>query len=200
MRIRINVDFEMSPRVKRALMLSAPLAIVLAGSIAYAGVPTVFKDGDTLSAQALNDDFAAVDQRLAKLEAFSSKATADGGFSAGAVYCGATGNTVADLSSLAANGSGYGKARAQCQTTCSSPSAHMCSGDELTRTSQLGTTSMPSGWYTSGAASAISGGTNNYECMGWTNGTASYYGSAWGSTDVPSFAPCNTSYPVLCCN
>ena len=53
---------------QRRLVLT-PVAIVLATTaIVRASVPNVFKDGDTLSAQTMNDNFDALDQRIGKLE------------------------------------------------------------------------------------------------------------------------------------
>jgi hypothetical protein len=69
MRVRINIDFEISPRVKRALKIGACAAIVLGASVAYAAVPNTFTDGDALSAQKMNDNFTSLDTRLTKLEA-----------------------------------------------------------------------------------------------------------------------------------
>jgi hypothetical protein len=193
MRVQIHIDFEISPRVKRALKIGIPAAVILAGGVVYANVPNTFKDGDALSAQTMNDNFTALDTRLAKVEAQSAKEVADGGFSIGATYCGATGNTPANLSQLAGGGTSYVKARAACQTACSQPSAHMCSGEELVRSAQLGLTT-GNGWYSSGAQNSI-----NSECIGWTDGTStSYYGPLW--TNQPNSDACNTSHPVLCCN
>jgi len=69
--MRVRIDFELSPRVKRALRLGVPIAIVLIGGVALAGVPHTFSDGDVLSAQTVNDNFSSLDSRLAKLEALS---------------------------------------------------------------------------------------------------------------------------------
>jgi hypothetical protein len=196
MRIRINLDFELPPRVKRALLVGIPGAILFVGSIAWAGVPTIFKDGDPLSAQTMNENFSSLDQRVAKLEAVSSKQTADGGFSVGARYCGSTGNSAGNLGGLAASGTGYAKVKAQCASTCSSPSAHMCTGAELTRSTALGTNA-PGGWFTAGT-----GGPGNYECLGWTTSSSTYQGPLWGggASQYPSANTCDASYPVLCCD
>ncbi len=193
MRVNIHIDFEISPRVKRALKIIAPAAVVLAGGVVYAGVPNTFKDGDPLSAQTMNDNFTSLDTRLAKIEALSSKQTVDGGWSLGATYCGATGNTNAALTQLPGTQTSYAKARAACVTACSSPSAHMCSGAELVETSQLGATTS-AGWYSSGSHEDT-----NSECTGWTDGTSNtFQAPIW--TNEPNSDYCNTSHPVLCCN
>jgi hypothetical protein len=196
MRVRINLDFDVPPRLKRALLVGVPAVILLVASIAWAAVPNVFKDGDPLSAQTMNDNFLSLDQRLAKLETLSNKQTAQGGFSLGASYCGSTGNTAGNLGALAASGTGYSKMKAACAMTCSAPSAHMCTGDELTRSTALGIRA-PTGWFTAGT-----GGPTNYECLGWSTLSSGYQGPVWegGANQYPSANTCNTSYPVLCCD
>jgi hypothetical protein len=69
--MRVRIEFELSPRVKRALRIAAPIAVVLLGGVALAGVPHTFNNGDPLSAQAMNDNFANLDSRLAKVESLS---------------------------------------------------------------------------------------------------------------------------------
>jgi hypothetical protein len=203
--MRIHIDFEISPRAKRALKVTAAAVIVLGGSAALAGVPNTFKSGDSLSAQTMNDNFTSLDTRLAKLEAFETKLTSDGGYAAGATYCGASANqTMGDMSGLTVTGTSRTKARTQCQTTCGSPSAHMCTGLELDRGAELGlTSSVPSGWYASGAAGPATGGPD-YECLGWSSALSTQSGPSWsgatGTYGAPSFNSCNVLYPVLCCD
>jgi hypothetical protein len=198
MRVRFNVDFELSPRAKRVLRFMLPVLVMLVSAVVYAGVPNTFKDGDTLSAQPMNDNFASLDQRLTKLESANAKATDDGGYSVGATYCGSSASTTAgDMSGLSVTGTGYGKARTQCQVTCNSPSAHMCAADELVRSAQLGVTLSTQGWDSSGSAT----GNGNYECDGWTTNSASFLASIWNdSPPGPSIVDCSKLYPVLCCN
>ena len=195
MRVKIHIDFEVPQRVKRALKIGVPVAIVLAGGgIVYANVPNTFKDGDALSAQTMNDNFTSLDTRLAKLESLSAKETNDGGWSLGAVYCGATGNTNAGLTQLTGSATSYAKARAACQTACSQPSAHMCTGAELTHSAQVGFTTPSGGWYTTGANNST-----DSECVGWTDSTsANYQAPSW--TGEPNSDYCTSSHPVLCCN
>jgi microcystin-dependent protein len=68
----------------------AMIAVVCAGALVFASVPHAFKTGDTLAADDLNGNFAAIDQRVAALEALvpagsiiayggPAKATGDGG-------------------------------------------------------------------------------------------------------------------------
>lgn len=199
MRVRINVEFEISPRQKRVLKVVVPVLVVLAGGVALAGVPTTFNTGDPLSAQSMNDNFSNLDTRLAKVEAVAAKATLDGGFSPNATYCGvSTSTTVGDLSGLAVTGTGYAKARAQCTQTCASPSAHFCTGEELARSAQLGAT-IPVGWFSTGSY-AFDGAKAVVECFGWTNATNGFEGPSWSSSNFPDSNYCNNPLPVLCCD
>ena len=196
--MRIHIDFVIPQRVKRILKIGAPLAVVLAASVVYANVPNTFKDGDLLSAQPMNDNFSSLDQRIAKLEAVSAAQTADGGYSLGATYCGASSNTTkGDLSGLTVTGTGYAKARTQCQVTCGATSAHMCTGDEVERSSQLGLKPSGAGWYSPGTGYPL-GSVGYFDCHGWIDGTTAFGGGAWNST--PQYATCDTLFPVLCCN
>lgn len=193
MRVQIHIDFEVPPRVKRAMKIAAPVLVLLVGGVVYANVPNTFKDGDALSAQTMNDNFTALDTRLAKVEALQTKETLDGGWSLGATYCGATGNTNAGLTQLPGSQTSYAKAHAACVTACSSPTAHMCIGEELVRSAQVGMTT-GNGWYSSAAHDATSS-----ECTGWTDGTSTgFQAPTW--TNEPNSDYCNTSHPVLCCN
>src|SRR5258708_32790569 len=68
MRVHFQVEFELSPRTKRWLKLGIPVAVLLAGGVALAGVANTLKDGDPLSAQTMNANFASLDTRLAAVE------------------------------------------------------------------------------------------------------------------------------------
>ncbi|HEX4515208.1 MAG TPA: hypothetical protein VH054_16795 [Polyangiaceae bacterium] len=199
--MRIRVDFEVSSRAKRALKIIAAAVVVLGASVALANVPNTFKDGDPLAAQTMNDNFTSLDQRLAKLEAFETKLTSDGGYSTAATYCGATASTPGDLSNLSNAGTGAVKAKAACVQACtSSPTAHMCTGMELERSSALGMTT-GTGYFAAGAYNTFAG--DDFECVGWTSTTHSGVtsGDIWNpGLGGPSVANCTTSLPVLCCD
>lgn len=192
MHVRLNIDFEISPRMKRVLKFGIPITILLAGSVVFAGVPNTFKDGDALSAQTMNDNFAALDTRLANIEKLSAHETIDGGYAASATYCGpTTATTIGDMSGLSVLGSGYAKARSQCQITCGDPSAHMCSGDEVARTMALSIPVTVTGWYADSDATTA--------CKGWHDGTNTQSGSVWSGT-FPNTSTCDKSWPVMCCD
>ncbi len=70
MKIKVTVDIELSPRAKRLLLVGLSMGVlVVGGAVAFANVPNTFKDGDTLSAATMNDNFAALDGRLTAVEA-----------------------------------------------------------------------------------------------------------------------------------
>lgn len=198
MRVQIHIDFEVPPRVKRAMKIAAPVLVLLVGGVVYANVPNTFKDGDALSAQTMNDNFTSLDTRLSKLETLSAKETADGGYALGAAYCGSsTATTAGDMSGLSVTGTGYAKARSQCQLTCASSSAHMCTSPELTRTAALGIPMSGQGWASSGEAT----GNGNYECLGWTSASSTYLATIWNNVPMgPSIVDCSKLYPILCCD
>jgi microcystin-dependent protein len=68
MKIQIDVDLNVPRWVRNVAMVLAPAAFLVTATVVRADVPNTFKDGDTLSAQKLNDDFAALDTRIKALE------------------------------------------------------------------------------------------------------------------------------------
>jgi hypothetical protein len=70
MRIKLVVlDLELSRGAKRiAAAVAIALLAVGAGAIAYASVPHAWRDGDALTADDLNGNFAALDGRITTLE------------------------------------------------------------------------------------------------------------------------------------
>jgi len=200
MRIKINVDIELSPRVKRALLIAVPAVVMVAASVAYAGVPNTFKDGDTLSAAGINDDFAALDKRLETAEGRLSTKVGPS-YKAGATYCGSTAGTTGDLAGISGSGAGYLKTKNACQAACAgSMSAHMCSAEEMVHGASLDIHPAASGWYATGVSREYLGSTEGYECFGYTSKDGSRIGSVWSDGNQPSTAICSSSYPVLCCD
>lgn len=196
----MRISFEISSRVARVLKLGAAGAVVLVGSIALANVPNTFKDGDPLQAQTMNDNFTSLDQRIAKLETLAVKLTSDGGYSTAATYCGVTATTPGDLSNLSNTGTGAVKAKAACVQACSSsPTAHMCVGSELERSTAIAVPNIGAGWFASGSYNTFAG--DDFECDGWTSKVSSTSGDYWNpGLGGPSVTNCGTSYPVVCCD
>ena len=117
--------------MRRGLVVGGTLLLMSGAGVALA-VPTTFKDGDTLTAAALNQNFTNLESRVATLEMSNTRQTQSGKYSTGAVYCGETVNTPGDLSSLSAVGAGYAKAKAVCEVVAGcSPTAHVCTLDEI---------------------------------------------------------------------
>jgi hypothetical protein len=205
----IVIDLELSARAKRiAAAVAIPLVVLGGGAVAYANVPHTWKDGDLLTAKDLNGNFddldgrvAALDQRITKVEALSAKQTSNGNYSIGATYCGATANTPGDLSGINAAGGGYAKAAAACRSTCSSPTAHMCTADELVRTKTLTGGPGASGWYATGVFAPRVNAASDWimDCVSWANGTTDREGPVWVNYGAAS-STCDAANPVLCCD
>jgi hypothetical protein len=240
MKIKIViVDFEMSPAAKKRLIrYGIPLAVVLGGgALAWAGndwgLPHSWSNpgatnyaGPNLAAQALDDNFnaladagASLEARVAALEAAHAKETADGGYSVNATYCGASSATTGAFTDGIATG--YAAGKKMCEATCSSPSAHMCSLEEMTRSSALGlappaaagtlwvswggfTEEPPSGATELGVLSDC-GTCDVVGTEGWTqtacnDGTPTgFFGTAWTESGAGQ-APCTDTNPVACCD
>jgi hypothetical protein len=183
----VLVDFELPRRIAAAI---APLCLLVLFGSTVDAAPTTFAPGETLSATKLNGAFADADRRLVQLE---SRVDNAGHYSVGAVFCGATlGSTTGDMSGLGGD-KGYAGAKTACQTTCDkSPTAHMCTSDEVVRSAALAI-AMKAGWYATGEPYAS-------DCAGFTSATVS--GTAWHIAPVasPALTSCSLSLPVLCCD
>jgi hypothetical protein len=215
----VIVDLEIPPRVKRwGIRIGIPAVLLVgAGAVAVASVPTVWTGGQVLTAAALNANFTALDARITALEALPAQVTAlqaqtavtigSVSYSVGATkYCGVGPTSTAGAISY--NGvTGYAGAKAMCQASLGcgmSPTAHMCTADELIRSSQLGAAPSATGWYAAGVYSEVT--TTPVvepagDCDGWTTASGTALGADWESG--PSFAvytSCSGSYPILCCN
>lgn len=115
-----------------------------------------------------------------------------------------------DMSGLPTPASGavaYAKAKAACETACSAPTAHMCTGEELVRTMQLGRPLAVYGWYATGMGSLFGAQTAGAaanslvsDCGGFTSGSTADFGPQWQANNVPIVGHCDGNIPVLCCN
>jgi hypothetical protein len=195
MKIKVYV-IEISARSKRNLVLWGALALVAAMALpADANVPNQFATGEVLSASQMNANFAYIDAWR------GHPVVTRGGqqWSLGAVYCGSTAATNGQITG------GYAGAKALCQTACASPSAHMCTGEELVRSVQVGVGGVQ-GWYASGVG-GLNVNPGGYmetwgDCSGWTSSVSSntniIEAPSWNS--LPGSSACNASVPVLCCD
>jgi hypothetical protein len=200
MPIDIRIRIDLSPRQKRVMRAAVVGGTVIAAlglGVALATVPNSFSSGQSVSANSMNQNFTYLDSKARFVAAL------DGGqYSVGAThFCGiGPTNTTGAISYSGMTGYAGAKAICAAATGCGpSATAHMCTGEELARSAQLGITP-PTGWYstytwliTSGAGGAAS---VQSDCIGWTSTTA--MGALGGAG--PTVAACSTSEPVLCCD
>jgi hypothetical protein len=193
MKIKVYViDFE-TPRWARRLVAFAAPAVVLFGLAAVViAAPTQFTSGAPLTHEALQS-----------LNTVTTNAGAK--YSVGAtLYCGS--------STPPTNGQttgGYKGAKALCEAACKSPTAHMCTGEEMVRSSQLGLIDPDGGaaWYSSGANAVAQVGVSfssqrTYvyvvdDCAGWTSTSSN--GASW-ATGQPNYSTCTSLQSILCCD
>jgi hypothetical protein len=133
-------------------------------------------------------------------------------YSVGATkYCGAS--PWVTTGAISFNGAvGYAGAKAACQACAdcgNSPSAHMCTAQEIIQSAQLGLqNTLPQGWYSSGLGTF---GNSNEEgdCNGWESGSDfGVVGPDWtsgfvanvGAVPAPGLSPCTAIRPILCCD
>ena len=94
---------------------------------------------------------------------------------------------------------GYQAALESCQASLGgSPSIHLCTADEITRSAGLGM-AIPSGWYSTGAK----GEGEMADCNGWRAGLSDINGPMWdGAADrqSPWASSCDRAMPLLCCD
>ncbi len=195
MRIKVYV-LELTPRGKRNLVLGAALAIVAASALpADATVPNTFNTNDVLSASQMNANFASLDTRVGAIEKHPVVTINGKKYSIGAAYCGVTAATNGNITN------GYAGAKSQCEGVSagcnSSPSAHMCSAEEIVRSFEVGI-SVGQGWY-SDASAASYDVADMMDCYGWTSSAPGLYANVIVLGQV-NHTPCNTTDPILCCD
>ena len=96
---------------------------------------------------------------------------------------------------------GYLATKLICQGICSSPTAHMCNGQELVSSEELGINIPPAYqmWYSSGGWSSQTSGTQVDDCRGWTAEDSSVAGQFWGGYPGGTFTCANT-FQIACCD
>jgi hypothetical protein len=205
MKIRVYVvDFE-SPRWLRRVLsfVAAPLLVAALVTI-VAAAPQQWKTNDPLTAGDLN-----------KLSVVTTAAGTR--YSVGATkYCGLSASVTTGAFAYMQGTlqlTGYAAAKANCEASvgcASSPTAHMCSSEELIRSTQLGIVPTESGWMAGGIGSVVNGssGMESNDCDGWIQGTAAQDGAIWFLPSTPpippqgkpAFSACNSAIRVLCCD
>lgn len=195
MAINIEVRIDLTPKQKKVIR-----AAVVSGSVIGAlGVGIALAAPHQWKA---NDPLAAADLNGLNVITYTTDGGATSSYSVGATkFCGAT--PVPTAGDIVYSGThGYRAAKKQCEsvTSCgNSATAHMCTAEEMVRSSQLG---IPTayGWIASGVA--INGTT--LDCVGWSNGTVGQAGAAWdnnfGAGGTPNILSCNATTSILCCD
>jgi len=189
MGIDIKIKIDLTPTQKR-IMRGAVVGGVVIGALGLGlavATPKQWKMNDPLAAADINSLGIVVKNG----HPYSLRAT----------YCGKTASTTGQVTVT----NGYAGAKSQCEgvTTCGggvgSPSAHMCTGDEILRSVQVGLT-VDDGWYAAGNY-ANNGGNSIYDCKGWTSNSLSDDGSFWNSSqNRPAYDHCSSSDQILCCD
>ena len=112
-------------------LLAAGFVLGATGQVAAAPEPGLrtFEQGKPIVADDFNVNFGLIEARLEALEA---RADLDSTYSTGAIYRGATASTFTGALG------GYEGAKQACETALGSPTAHMCTAEELVRTHATG--------------------------------------------------------------
>lgn len=98
---------------------------------------------------------------------------------------------------------GYAGGKALCETAVSSPSAHMCTPQEVLRSAAVGITPPPTpGWLSTGIISdvATNPASTLNDCTGFTSAAQSSSGQVVGNSWAPSEVRCVFAQQVLCCD
>jgi hypothetical protein len=106
---------------------------------------------------------------------------------------------------------GYRAVKQQCQTACGNVSgAHVCTSEELIRSTAIGVSIPADGWFATGTASprGSTPGNGYYnDCFGFTVSDDKHSGVVWRVKDdtgkpvsFPDTYGCQSRFPILCCN
>ena len=187
MRFRIVVvDIALSAHHRRLLILAAIVGSVSMTAPNAQAKPHVFGDGDTLVKEDLNGLAVVTNAKNGKQ------------WSLGAVWCKTTDFTTGKLDAT----NGYTAGKTLCESTCGTPSAHMCTPEETIRSVQLGMGPF-AGWVASGVVAprvdATGVGSMN-DCRGFTSDDPNLGGLYWNYTLPVSTFCSNAGVGVLCCD
>lgn len=205
MRIKVYVIDVETPRwMRKVAAYGLPLAALVGIAAVVRAAPVQWGASETLT--------------QAKMNAITVL-TADAGvsYSVGPTkYCG-TGPT-STTGAISYNGAtGYAGAKAMCEASSGcgkSATAHMCTAEELVRSSSVGANVSTIGWYSTGTYVMDNFSTNlvSQDCQGWTYGGSAILGPGWtnggyvgsgGQAVASGFVTvtvCSASGPVLCCD
>lgn len=120
-----------------------------------------------------------------------------GSISVGGIWCGYSDPKTGTITAPGGL-TGYRAAKVLCETVSGcTRTAHMCTTDEMIRTTSLGV--MVTGWYARGSMALHNSSTFASDCGGYTLQTGAV-GSVWAG-NVPGNADClTTMHPILCCD
>lgn len=185
MGFHIDVRIDLTPTQKRIMRGAVVTSVVLAslGIGLAVAKPKQWMGGDPLAAADLNG--------------LNVVSVGNVSYSVGATkFCGQTKGT------FTGNIGGYSVAKTTCETTCSSPTAHMCTIEEIIRSAQLGVPSQSAaGWYAGGFRSNDGQPQILVDCQAWTSANSALAGPATGGGNwAPTDISCNQQYAINCCD
>jgi hypothetical protein len=200
----ITITIPQIPRGRwLALLVIAALAIG-GGAYAFSGFTlTNPKDGDQLSAAMLAANFDAIKAKVTELQNAIDKpiytnATTGKSYSLNARYCGSTAATTGAVADGALTG--IPATKSLWQKACgASPSAHMCTTNEVQRHIATGGTVPGTSWYTAGMWTYDGAHVIN-DCVSWTSAAATALGPVSYTADPAHDDLCSNPFPILCCD
>jgi hypothetical protein len=206
--IVIRLRLPASPRWRWPL--GAGAAVVLVGAVVYAAVPNVFKPGDSLSYQKMNDNFNALvdlttDQSIAGNKTVTGKLIISRNgktYSLGAVYCGNVPTTPPTFPNGLLPTGGYAGMKTLCQSASGcSASAHMCTSDEIARSFSMGLNPVD-GWYSTATWASDTGVSTGAvsDCAAWTSASGTIAGAALVGGKPIDHSCAAANIPIVCCD
>jgi hypothetical protein len=189
--------------------LKRSVLIALAGVMAFGvsavvradvNVKTDFQEGTVLTAKQLNDNFGALKVAVEALQKKRPVLTTSKGatYSLDAVFCGASPGLF--------NGKEVGSyqgAKKKCEETCGgSPTAHLCTTQEVMRSESVGVPITATvGWINNGIE--INPGNSTIyinDCLRWSSEANTSGGFGWTANTGPTSIRCNESAQLICCD
>lgn len=216
---RRMIHIELLPPLEHRLLRVVILLCILGASGRADAALKEFEDNQVLTADDLNQNFEEVDTRVSSLtaavEALQKRLDAieetdprlviergESQYSLGATLCGLGPFTSGQITG------GYSGAKALCEQACGgSPTAHMCSTDEMVRSEQMGISpefvDTDAAWISTGVFASEGDPDADvpllFDCAGWSNNTNEQSGVLW-KAGRPGINFCAGEYPIACCD
>ncbi len=211
------IDFEFSLRTKRVLSwVGVPALALGVAAAAFGAVPHSLTAGNPIRAQELMDNFNDLDTRVA---AATERSHSGARISVKGIWCGeSTATTTGRIEDLAAGVHGYEAARNICRSACgNSPTAHMCSAEEMVRSAQIGAVVGTNYYWVSAGVPIPAPGQPTPtrptgDCSGWRSSSSTEFGLVWFGAGqdacaagvpgpCPNFTNCGDStVHIACCD